>query len=168
MVKYGRVLFVTIIFIYGCKVQYKKLVHERRDYVEDVIKTDGYFFNLQSSIKSERGFDVDVLFFYKNGVFYDPFVISIQDSTNFEQEFFSKYPRFIKDKEIPYAWGIFFAKDGKLVVERWGPGAGWVHPTFIANYTVINDTTIRYDYNNAIYHFRSYSPKPDSTNQFIP
>ena len=93
----------------------------------------------------------------------------------------------IDDPRIPSGsykdeWGVFQINNNEIKFERWIPSAGGgINPAYLSSGTIINDSTFqitqRYRNQNGqktevsaeyeIYHFKAFSPKPDSTNSFI-
>lgn len=89
-----------------------------------------------------------------------------------------------KKNPTQYSWGLFNVKNNEIKIERWTSASGGKYPTQMLIGEILNDTTIYFhtkigDYPvgfgknkknvkiNEIYHFRQFSPKPDSTNIFI-
>jgi hypothetical protein len=92
-----------------------------------------------------------------------------------ENQMVDRYKWLYRDKNN---WSIFRITGNIMEEEGWCPsGGGWliVYRSF---YYIENDTTLRlfksinsmqkqeFEYND-IYHFRQFSLKPDSTNNFI-
>jgi hypothetical protein len=74
-------------------------------------------------------------------------------------------------------WGVFNIKDNIIKFERWYPGQG-AKKAYVREGIILNDTTFHitksYRSNGSelkdadeVYHFRKFSPKPDSTNVFV-
>ena len=145
---------------------YEKLKNTKAEFISDYPRINGYYYSMDNTDSSQY---VHLMFFYKNGVLYHPAWVKISNESNLEKEYFEfmlKHNVFETDKEIAYVWGIYFVKGDKINTEEWVWGTGWKHPTVESSYTILNDTTIQWDYKERIYHFREYSTKPDSTNQF--
>jgi hypothetical protein len=81
-----------------------------------------------------------------------------------------------------YNYGRFLIENDNIKFERWYPGSPPL-PAYIRSGTILNDTTfvITEIYRmkngnktevetgrNEIYHFKQFSPKPDSTNRYVP
>lgn len=76
-------------------------------------------------------------------------------------------------------WGIFNIKNDSIVFERWYPSSGGPFPAYLRSGKILNDTTFVITKSfrskigneeqqlNETYHFRKFSPKPDSTNIFV-
>ena len=147
---------------------------EKLPYDGKELRLDGYYYFLQD------GRIYSTYFFYKNGVIIngeaadpnasDP--IAFMDSV-FHTESFSD-----QIKEIKTGWGVFQIQNDCIVFERWLISEGG-HPIGRFSGNILNDTTFIitkrenpysgnvYQENN-LYHFHAFSPKPDSTNVFIP
>ena len=83
-------------------------------------------------------------------------------------------------KNIKFFWGVFNIKNNQILYERWCPSEP-PYRTYVREGNIINDTTfvITKLYRmvngkkteeselNEVYHFKQFSPKPDSTNKFI-
>lgn len=96
--------------------------------------------------------------------------------------------RIMREKEYintQIGWGVFNVTGSEIVIERWVTASGGgTYPTQMLKGVIKNDTTIHFhtligvhpvNYNSKkkvltideTYHFRQFSPKPDSTNNFI-
>lgn len=167
MVKLTNTLFFSFILFFSCGVGFEKLTNQPKDYVGNTIKTNGYYYNIRPVGPNDNRLTLDLIFFYKNGIIYDPIRIIIQDSLSFEKEYLdekNKYNSWEKDKSIAFVWGIFFQQDNELQIESWDTSTGGKHPRIFDKHQILNDSTILiHDYT---FKFRTFSPKPDSTNQF--
>ena len=143
---------------------------QRTDFEGSNLRIDGYFYRLWGPIEDER---MSIIFFYENGVLLR--LSGLPKSELVTQDFTC-------DKWIQRFrghrgnWGLFVVDGDVIKFERWvaGPPRG----TFIWEGVILNDTTflITKSYSsdkselrerNELWHFRA-SPKPDSTNIFIP
>jgi hypothetical protein len=86
------------------------------------------------------------------------------------------YDNLRKDK---VGWGVFLIKGNNIECEVWSTSVGGGLPVGRGEGIILNDTTFcivksinirdgKEFPHNDIYHFRKFSPKPDSTNNFIP
>lgn len=75
-------------------------------------------------------------------------------------------------------WGLFVIDNQTIKFERYYPSDDITRWTYIREGIILNDTTFLittsyrsdgsdFSIKNEIYHFRQFSPKPDSTNNFI-
>lgn len=105
-------------------------------------------------------------FFYSNGVM---FVFS--DLLTIEN--ISQFTGGIDEmRKLKTCWGIFQVDKNTIKAQRWKPSDDAIQ-CIVQNrtYKIINDTTLSIDLLNdgdiRYYHFKHFSPKPDSTNVFI-
>ena len=141
-------------------------------YSGDQLRTDGYYYQI--------GYDGKTIFssyfFYKNGILIS--VGGAEPSLEIMDSYIKKYylngQKYKKDK---LSWGVFFIEDDNIKFERWYPSER-PYKSFVREGVILNDTTFHitksYRSNGSeqrekdeIYHFRQFSPKPDSTNVFI-
>jgi hypothetical protein len=119
--------------------------------------------------------DANSLFFlYKNGVGYywgcvEHTITAIPDRfrCSLDAEMIAA------GKKIPYAWGIYLIQQDSIRIETWGQVADCAYETFFQMGKILNDSTLLIQRlrNAAIsdtFYFAAFSPKPDSTNKFIP
>jgi hypothetical protein len=119
------------------------------------------------------------MFFYQNGIILDGGGFPINEVVKRETEY--KNGAFYSHvKEIKYSWGVFIIEGNKISFERWYPSEP-PYKAFVNTGEILNDTTFKITESyrmqngektkvhteNAIYHFKQLSPKPDSTNSFI-
>lgn len=187
---------ILIAMILGCK-GYEPLTQERVIYDGKDINTNGYFYTFTKrdiggyGNEGKKVFDCFVL--YQNGIYYniahggyDP-NLSISDRL-LEIDENIKRNRVEREKEYisvrPY-WGVFVIEGSEIKIERWVTASGGgTYPAQKLIGEILNDTTIHFHTKvgahpiNAntkkktveiddTYHFRQFSPKPDSTNRFI-
>jgi hypothetical protein len=82
---------------------------------------------------------------------------------------------------LKHHWGVFIVKNKLIAFEKWVPRNGGDEVTKAYRYSgeILNDTTFRIvstervDGSNSqivdwVFHFKQFTPKPDSTNSFIP
>ena len=165
-----------LLFMGGCGKWYKdgELVLEKQPYTGNALRLDGYYYN-----RLKDGRIWNTYFYYRDGTML--FGIGTEGLDNdldkyyawFASEEFSDFLK--KDK---YRWGLFQIHDDSIFFERWViDDGGYPVGRFVGN--IINDTTffistIEYPDDNEeyqqnhLFHFRAFSPKPDSTNIFVP
>lgn len=150
-----------------------KLTLTRENYDGNELKIDGYYYRLDYT-KAEGYYDT--YFFYKNGIVLYPGTIS-ESTLN---KFIEYLQNFDKSKNnYKSSWGVFLITDSIIKFEKWYPSSAFEPtPTYIREGKILNDTTFQitktYRGNGSelkvvdeIYHFKKFSPKPDSTNVFI-
>jgi hypothetical protein len=78
-------------------------------------------------------------------------------------------------------WGVFQIESNGVKFERWYPSSGGPLKAYVREGIILNDTTFQITVSyrnqngektevrerNEVYHFKSFSPKPDSTNTYI-
>lgn len=169
------VLALVVLFAGGCKKWFEdeELTLPKTPYTGDELRTDGYYYNM------EDGKIWSTYFFYRNGVLlYGAGTDTLDDNLDkyddwFVSEAFLEYIKTNKRR-----WGLFEIHDDSIVFERWVMAEGGF-PVLRFSGNIIDDTTFiitRSEYphqgdvynKNEVFHFRHFSPKPDSTNIFIP
>ena len=161
------VLCILFLF-FGCKDE--ELLLSKIPYTGNEIRIDGYYYlqeNKQTWIR----------FFYRDGVilvFNFGFPITNLDAV--DAKIAEEYEKYKNDK---LSWGVFSVAGSVIQYSKWGPSVGGGLTSNKCMGTIENDTTfcliksIYYtggidDFNdNERYYFRQFSPKPDSTNNFI-
>jgi hypothetical protein len=151
-----------------------KLATLRQPYIGEEIKTNGYYYSIDTVQFFERLHEpgkqilARVYFFYRNGVLHT-FNTKFSDLDSLEKIFSGATSEVIGGfhyKEVPYSWGIFLIEGRRIKIEAWGPGTGGKHPTFTYDLNILSDTSFHQSYGNNTFYFRSFSPKPDSVNRF--
>ena len=143
---------------------------QRKDYTGNELRIDGYYYD-----------GCRVQLFYKNGIHLYGGGCHKENELKELETIFSNgtFHDAIYDDET--SWGVFIIENDTIKFERYNPpsGPGYMH-SFIREGPIINDTTFRivriYRYEdgvkkvtetNDLYHFKKFSPKPDSINNFI-
>ena len=171
------ILFFTIICGVGCSIfeNDENLSMQRRDYIGNELRTDGYYYYYQwhNYLNKEQ---IVVVSLYRNGIIracgggYDSF-----------QDFESRIAIINTATSNPNKspWGIFIVEGNVIKYEKWyGARALEPYRTRIYAGKILNDTTFQiteaYRPNNSerqvydwIFHFKQFSPKPDSTTVYI-
>jgi hypothetical protein len=146
----------------------------KRPYTGKQLKIDGYYYSIY------RGAINVVYVFFQNGV------IQTFGVSDYGMDF-SKVERDFTDPQVmatmqnnKYWWGDFAIDTNSIKIEHWQPSNG-AFPVYTNEGTILNDTTFTLTtlYRlvngqqkyvtaiNEIYYFKKYSPKPDSTNNFV-
>ena len=163
------IILCTSILLAGC-FKDEDLMLPRTNYDGNELKINGYYY----SYSDNNGIYVKYLF--RNGIHLSAYYFSTTDLSEVEKEMVQEYDLLQKDKS---RWGVFVINGNTIQYSAWSTSVGGGLPTFKAIGTIENDTTFRItkSINNSdgreferddIYHFRQFSPKPDSTNIFIP
>jgi len=148
-----------------------KLSLEKIDYNGNELRIDGYFICL-------HGFAP--YFLYRNGIIMGGTGEKNNDISIME-EWFRNGSYATHAQKYKYDWGIFQISGNQIKYEKWAPVQG---PLLAATYegVILNDTTFVINKSYRVqdagkkapselhweYHFKQFSPKPDSTNRFIP
>lgn len=141
------------------------------------IRMDGYYYYRYPEGHFNAGI-TNVWVFYENGVLKDVMSTRTYNLSEIDKEIKDNYigPEY---ESVKWSWGVFVLKGKTLEIEKWAvplfPG-----PTRSIEYsgTVLNEKqfllteyrdpdTGKREKVNMTYTFREFSPKPDSTNQFI-
>jgi hypothetical protein len=165
-------LFFIFVFCFGCyKPKDDALSMQRRIYTGNELRTNGYYY--RNEVNPER---IVVLLLYQNGI------IRTCGSPSSFHDFENRIDSYNTSTSKSYknGWGVFVVEDDVFKYEMWR-GARALEPyhTRVYKGKILNDTTFHitesYRPNgkekseeDLIFHFRQFSPKPDSTNNFIP
>jgi hypothetical protein len=165
---------ITVMFSsYSCNKEIltdDKLSFARTLFVGNQLKTDGYYY-----LMDDYGVSA-TYFFYQNGIIIHRGGWINNSLEELERNFHTIDWNEIKNNKS--AWGIFQIKGNKIEFERWYPSSGGPLPAYIRSGEILNDTTfiitksIRSKTGEEkelyeTYYFKQFSPKPDSTNNFI-
>lgn len=166
---------VFLVFSIACEKVLKdeNLTLKKSSYTGTELRLDGYYYFMNGQNLFET------YFFYRNG-------ISIHGGGNgsntpplqfIESQFVSEsYLNSLKNCKT--CWGIFRISGDNIWEEAWYPSSGGGLPVYIRYGKILNDTTFIITRSihsktgeenelNETYHFKQFSPKPDSTNKFI-
>lgn len=170
------VLAITTLFSLGGCGKWNKneeLTLVRKPYYGNELRIDGYYYNI---IDGEIG---KTYFFYRNGTLHYGIATDTLDNNleKYDTWFASDYySNIIKTNRR--RWGLFEIQGDSIQYERWSIRGGG-DPVLRVSGHIQNDTTFVITkslyphtgetYQHEItYHFHAFSPKPDSTNVFIP
>lgn len=165
-----HIIIAMLLSLSACtkdKYQDDEFSLNRAEYNGNELRIDGYY------ASKAIGEDYSYLYvFYQNGVLLKPGVA--ENTDEYIQKFVDGFNHNIKD-----FWGIYQIQDSTIQVEFYKPKMTEGLPAYIKTGKILNDTTFILtnekrskdgSESRAIsetYHFREYSPKPDSTNTFI-
>jgi hypothetical protein len=152
-----------------------KLSLERIDYNGNELIIDGYYYK-----KDPNRPQLSALFLYQNGTILYGSAFNI-DNTNEVEERYRNGNYATNAAKYKYDWGVFQINGTQIKYEKWVPTNG-PFPAVTYEGVILNDTTfvINKSYRALDagkkaptehyweYHFKEFSPKPDSTNRFIP
>ncbi len=183
------VIFVITVSILGsCKqepveLEIIPLSLKRVDYNGNELIIDGYYSFEYTT--NENITYVQIYFLYENGIIsgLTNNVINKEDVSSFEEKTLNG-TLYSENKDNITNWGVFQINNDVIKFEKWMFPAPPVmrYQPYISEGKILNDTTFHItesytiDYTgekNGIserdetYHFKKFSPKPDSTNTFI-
>lgn len=165
---------LILIFFVSCQkwVKDEELTIARQPYNGNELRLDGYYYYMRD------GIIFDTYFFYRNGVLiYGGASDSISSDPVCTMDQVFKSDSFVhtlnKDD-----YGVFLIQNDSIVFEKWGLVQG-SKPVDRYLGKIMNDTTFiisriespysgDYYQDNILFRFHSFSPKPDSTNAYIP
>jgi hypothetical protein len=174
-IKYGKmkygifgIMTLGMIFLYGCNKLFpdEKLTIQRVDYTGNELRTDGYYYY------QDANYTV-VEFLYRNSIILSARAYSFHDLNIVEKKMLERYNEIRADK---IGWGVFRISGKTIEYEMWDTSVGGGLPILKCIGIIDNDTTFRIIQcielgkkfeKNEVYHFRQFSPKPDSTNKWI-
>ena len=158
-------------------ITYKDFILKRTPYTGNELRIDGYYYRIaKESDGSNRIYDISC--FYRNGILLNMGggTLSLEKTDEYIRK------SFIEDSPNPkhdwFRWGLFVINNQTIKFERYYAANDITRWTYIREGKILNDTTFRitvfYRSDGSerrevdeIYHFRQFSPKPDSTNNFI-
>lgn len=142
-----------------------ELSMERTRYDGKELRTDGYYYwRNQYEHDGVQYDEVIPIILYRNGV---TIFVNRIDFSQMEQleESFRNGTFYENMKYEKVQWGVFQISGNSIVLESWDYSGGPGLTTYKKNGEILNDTAFRIS--KAIYHFKQFSPKPDSTNKYI-
>jgi hypothetical protein len=156
IIKYLIILALTLL-LYGCKDE--ELTLPKIPYTGNEIRTDGYYYSYYANNSTPPEEYIVTLFLYRNGVILSAGAYDERNLNALERKMLERYESLQNEK---IGWGVFIVKNNKIEYEQWSTSAGGGLPVFRNFYNIENDTTLR-GFTGNIYHFKQFSPKPDST-----
>lgn len=169
-------LFVLLTLVGSCKKDVMrgddKLSIQKMPYTGNQLRTDGYYY---------RSIDdyLTVYFLYNDGTILYGSTFLANELIKHELEYKTNEWQSIV-KKSKYRWGLFEIEGNTIKFERWYPSQPPLK-AYVREGVILNDTTFKinqfYRIQNGnqtdlenideTYHFKSFSPKPDSTNSFV-
>jgi len=136
---------------------------QRIPYTGNDIRMDGYYYKFWSSFNSASIDNTTAFFLFRNGIILAAGSFGSINLNDVDEKLLDRY-KFLEKQKI--GWGVYNVKGNKIVFEQWTTSVGGGLPVYKDSYNIENDTTLTDPY-GGVYHFRQFSPKPDSTNNFI-
>lgn len=189
-----KILLIFSTLLFSSCAGYEPLIFTKNNFRHHSLKTNGYYYYLSNKDLgygyTEKIYDTFMLF--ENGIYYNISFGGYNKNSNFlqilEKLDFNITSQVKMEKEYINTrpnWGIFKNDGSKIEIERWVfSSGGGNYPTQILIGEIKNDSTIHFHTKlsadplvanrkkktfdiDETYHFRQFSPKPDSTNKFI-
>jgi hypothetical protein len=186
------ILFIVVL---SCK-GYEPLTEQRVNYNGNNLETDGYYYTFTNRNMGGYGNDgilvYDCFVLYRNGNYYNISHSGYNPNFNISDRLrkIEKDIEYRIENEKEYIsvrpfWGVFSIQGSDLEIQRWVfSSGGGKYATQKVFGKILNDSTIhiyeqernnptQYGKNkkrekiDETYHFRRFSPKPDSSNIFI-
>lgn len=171
---YYQILLLGVVMLYySCA---DKLRLAKTPFSENQLRIDGYYYHKASDSKC-----YNIYFFYTDGVVLYGGGDSSQPLGKREMKFSNEdWIKFVENTQT--WWGVYQIEGNSIKFEMWYPSNTWYLLAYISSGKILNDTTFVITSSerssrfwskgsmkeNDMYHFRKFSPKPDSTNRFIP
>ena len=178
--KMNRILLLLTFILTNCRkdkglFENDNLTLLRSNYLGTQLRVDGYYY-------TEANGDVfSSSFFYRNGVLL--YSGGAKDSIEAMDSYIKK--EFVDEqgfKESSFFWGILLIENTSVKFELFYPSSGGPINAYVSQGVILSDTTflIQGSYRNQdgkvtdfreenrMFYFRQFSPKPDSTNSFVP
>ncbi len=161
-------LLAGIILLLGCEKQFHNLKLKRVPYTGNELRIDGYYYS-----EEDNNGDHSIAVFFRNGIC----IYTYTDSENIEKDILLNKSLINRFRNEPNHFGVFYINGTSLEFEEWENGRDII--TFSNFCKILNDTTfLRTKYRNnqsgdsysekLLFHFKKFSPKPDSICKFIP
>lgn len=163
--------FLLVFLFFGCKDP--KLISPLYS-LDNNIKLNGYFYKI-----ADDKLTINAIFIYRNGVIFDCFDNPAKNLIDLDSIILNEnILQTSEDKKNKLTWGIFNLKNNLISCEQWFPSSGGPMPVYIRKGKILNDSTFNFtsiEKQNGknkkkideTYHFRTFSPKLDSTNKWI-
>ncbi len=177
--KFSLILFVIMLFSNSCEkiFSHGELSLSKTPYIGNELRIDGYYYTVSANS--------DYLYYHEYFFYKDGMLLVLSGITNSYAEMDDYILTFYINcddyKDYLKSWGLFHINDGNIKIEHRAPGRPLSKTTYIKEGVILNDTTFlitkiysmrkgkkgEIKERNETYHFRQFSPKPDSTNNFI-
>ena len=144
---------------------------KKTPFVGNKLRTDGYYY-----YTSSYGY-YDIYFLYRDGTILYGEDVDFADINQYEEQYRNGVFYQRAKNDLNY-WGPFLIEGNNIKYEFRGGGDGSGLLVFKYEGSIINDTTFEITHSirvngensstlNDTYHFKKFSPKPDSTNSFV-
>ncbi len=170
-------MLIAVISVMLCLKSCEKELHtddvltiEKSPFTGNQLRTDGYYYTRFDNIYS-------VYFFYSDGIVLSGGFVYEDELEEYEMGYKDgSFVASIRNNKL--YWGGFAIDLERILIEKWYPSSGGGMPVFRQEGEIQNDTTFIITKSvrpktgeekelNEVYHFKAFSPKPDSTNSFV-
>ena len=167
-----KLIFISFILLSSCAkfVTWDEFSLQRMQYDGTQLRIDGYYYQIEGGMY-DSGYC-----FYRDGCLLD----MGGNSSSLEEMDAYVIREFINRSHDSkkQSWGIYVIRDNTIQFERYYITDDTKKRSYVREGTILNDSTFHITTSfrsggseqskkNEIYHFRQFSPKPDSTNNFI-
>jgi hypothetical protein len=162
--------FILFLFTNCDEFKDDKMTLHKHPYYGSELRMDGYYYIYDNNTY------ITPWCFYQDGCLL---VISGRrsDLQEADNHIIQMYIRNFHYKQVQHHWGVFHINNNNIVMQYY-QGDNYRTIVKVEEGHILNDTTfqmtLRYRVNgedresiNDVYHFRQFSPKPDSTNKWI-
>lgn len=174
---YYIVLFTVLTSCVSCEkmntCKDKELTIKRAEYSGQELRMDGFYFG-NPNVDSQGRNLYELFVFYKNGIVMLPGTVEL----NKMEEYIITITN-SNQQNTKFVWGLFVINNKEISLEHW-VAAQCGYPAVLRSGEILNDTTFvlrkmvrngsqgtEETVINEEFNFRQFSPKPDSTNNFI-
>ena len=166
------IILATITTLFSCRGERwdDDLTLPKQNFIGNQLKIEGYYYSMTDNNNYQ------IFFFYRNGTVLDAGIVTSQNLNDAELTFANGvfYSSAINYK---HDWGRFIISGTVIKREYWIPNTGPLE-AHTSEGIILNDSTFKMikSYRSCkpkkikefetLYHFKKFSPKPDSTNRY--
>jgi hypothetical protein len=176
MVKKIYLLIGIIVLLTGCSRKLQDLIMKKTPYTGNELRIDGYYYSSPRYDQYTNETSINVAVFYKDGfcIYTNGRPPNLDTLGYIENDILLNTAFIAKLKNAPGNIGVFQIMNPNIVIEAWGDrtatgsyyGEIINDTTFIIN-KAVNNGTGKSRSENLTYRFVQFSPKPDSTNNYV-
>jgi len=169
--------FFAAVILSSCSHFHDKLNISKKQFSGNQLKISGYYYYAKDSVIYSS------YFFYNDGtILYGGGGGEWGNTTdNLEKNYFTNKAWLQSNKDRKLSWGVFQIEGSNIKFQKWYPSSGGPLKAYVREGEIINDTTFvinklyrlknseisELKKENETYHFKRFTPKPDSANSFI-
>jgi hypothetical protein len=170
----NMIIFIALI-LFSCNLDKEdddQLSLTKTSYSGNELKIDGYYYTIFENKRQS------ISFFYESGIYLD-----LGGNANNSLDADNYIASFSTNNDFRSSriwWGLFKINGDNITYEKWYP-SGTAYKAYVRTGKIINDSTFNVTESyrvvngdktnfgniNETYYYRKFSPKPDSTNDFI-